>query len=274
MNCYPFLRWIKFCGGCSRQVFFHLGDKKRWSLVALDKWSSYTVTVVWELAWADSALVVLDEWSSYGGGRLSRFDCRYTQKGYFFQNWGTFFAESGHFSSIFKKVQGRPPPPPVPLIARLYHRKCYQEYTHKQKLQRMVANTQVAVEQKKSRRESRTGGTCNNLLNPHSLLREICVGELLTPLVYICHFQDSTAYKTLQLPRAREFPLKYFKQLNNSVPIRIRSSHWRRSLKKGVLKIFINFIEKNLCWSLFLIKLQAYRSATLLKGDSNISVFL
>ena len=58
-----------------------------------------------------------------------------------------------------------------------YHRKCYQEYTHKQKLQRMVENKQVAVEQRKSGRESRTGGTCNKFLNAHSLLREICVGE-------------------------------------------------------------------------------------------------
>ena len=30
-----------------------------------------------------------------------------------------------------------------------YHRKCYQEYTYKQKLQRMVANTQVTLEQRK-----------------------------------------------------------------------------------------------------------------------------
>ena len=38
-------------------------------------WSFYTVTNVWKLAWADSALVVLGEWSSYRGGRLNRFDC-------------------------------------------------------------------------------------------------------------------------------------------------------------------------------------------------------
>ena len=31
--CFPFLHWVKFCSGCFRQVFFHLGDKKsgRWS---------------------------------------------------------------------------------------------------------------------------------------------------------------------------------------------------------------------------------------------------
>ena len=34
-----------------------------------------------------------------------------------------------------------------------------------------------------------------------------------------------------------------------------RSSHWRCSVKKGVLKNLANFTGKHLCWSLFLIKL-------------------
>ena len=37
-----------------------------------------------------------------------------------------------------------------------------------------------------------------------------------------------------------------------------RSSHQRCSLKKGVLKNLANFTGKHLCWSLFLIKLQAW----------------
>ena len=53
---------------------------KKWLLVALDRWSSYTVTIVWEFAWADSPLVVLDEWSSYRSGRLNRFDCIVTDR--------------------------------------------------------------------------------------------------------------------------------------------------------------------------------------------------
>ena len=57
-----------------------MGDKKKWSLVALDRWSSYTVTIVWEFARADSVLVVLDEWSFCRGGRLNRFDCIYESK--------------------------------------------------------------------------------------------------------------------------------------------------------------------------------------------------
>ena len=31
-----------------------------------------------------------------------------------------------------------------------------------------------------------------------------------------------------------------------------RSSHWRCSIKKGVLKIFAIFTEKDLCWNLFI----------------------
>ena len=44
--------------------------------------------------------------------------------------------------------------------------------------------------------------------------------------------------------------------------------------KKGVLKNFANFTGKHLCWSLFLIKLQVFRPATLLKGDANTIIFL
>ena len=44
-----------------------------------------------------------------------------------------------------------------------------------------------------------------------------------------------------------------------------RSSHRRCSAKKVSLKIFVVFIRKHLYWSLFLIKLQAFRRATLLK---------
>ena len=42
--------------------FFFICETKKRSLVVLDNWSSYTVTTVWEFAWADSALVVLDNW--------------------------------------------------------------------------------------------------------------------------------------------------------------------------------------------------------------------
>ena len=50
-----------------------------------------------------------------------------------------------------------------------------------------------------------------------------------------------------------------------------RSSHQNCSLKKLSR---IPQQEKQLCWSLFLIKLQAFRSATLLWRDPDTSVFL
>ena len=55
--------------------FFSFGRQKKWSLVASGRWSSYTVTILWEFAWVDSVLVVLGGWSYYGGGHLNRFDC-------------------------------------------------------------------------------------------------------------------------------------------------------------------------------------------------------
>ena len=46
------------------------------------------------------------------------------------------------------------------------------------------------------------------------------------------------------------------------------------ALQKGVLKNFTNFAGKYLCWSFILMKLQAWRLANLLKGDSNTGFFL
>ena len=63
--CFPFLCWIKFCSGWFRKGFFTFGRQRKWLLVALERWSFYSVAIVWELAWADSALVILDKWSSF-----------------------------------------------------------------------------------------------------------------------------------------------------------------------------------------------------------------
>ena len=48
----------------------------------------------------------------------------------------------------------------------------------------------------------------------------------------------------------------------------------RCSVKKGAFKNFTNFAGEHMCWSLFLIQLQALSTATLLKRDSNTGVFL
>ena len=66
-----------------------------------------------------------------------------------------------------------------------------------------------------------------------------------------------------------------FDYLNDyfSIP-QYRSSQRRCSRKKAVLKSFPVFTEKDLCGSLFLVKLQAFRPAAVLKRDSNTDVFL
>ena len=43
---------------------------------------------------------------------------------------------------------------------------------------------------------------------------------------------------------------------------------------KVVLKNFAIFTRKQLCWSLFLIRLQDFKPATLLQRDSNTGAFL
>lgn len=44
-------------------------------MVALDRWFSYTVTIVLVFAWADSVFVVLDEWLPYKRWSLNSFQC-------------------------------------------------------------------------------------------------------------------------------------------------------------------------------------------------------
>ena len=53
-----------------------------------------------------------------------------------------------------------------------------------------------------------------------------------------------------------------------------RSSHRSCSVEKGALKDSANFTGKHLCWSLFLITLQVFKAATLLKVYSYLDVFL
>ena len=40
-----FVRWVKFCSGCFRQVFFSFERQKK-SLVVLDRWLPYTATIM------------------------------------------------------------------------------------------------------------------------------------------------------------------------------------------------------------------------------------
>ena len=54
----------------------------------------------------------------------------------------------------------------------------------------------------------------------------------------------------------------------------IRSSCLHMFFKKSVLEHFANFTGKHLCSSLFLIKLQVFRPATLINWGSSKSVFL
>ena len=56
--------------------------------------------------------------------------------------------------------------------------------------------------------------------------------------------------------------------------IKVRSSRWQMYFKIEVFKNFAIFTGKHMCWSLFVMKLLAYKPANLLKRDSNTSIFL
>ena len=77
-------------------------------------------------------------------------------------------------------------------------------------------------------------------------------------------FQNGAPYYTTH-PKAYEMDCKIYKT---------RSSRSQMFFKIGFPKKFAFFVEKRLCSSLFLIKLQAFRDETLLKRDSSTGVFL
>ena len=75
--------------------------------------------------------------------------------------------------------------------------------------------------------------------------------------IYICIYMYIYVNQLISLKNTTQFHM--MSQRNASFYLATtesRSSHPWCSVKKGVLK---NFIGKHLCWSLFLIKLQAFR---------------
>ena len=68
----------------------------------------------------------------------------------------------------------------------------------------------------------------------------------------------------------------YCRQWHKFLKTRVKPQKWPPKLfrKKEVLRKFSNFPGRHLCRSLFLIELQTFRPATLLKRDSNTDVFL
>lgn len=51
----------------------------------------------------------------------------------------------------------------------------------------------------------------------------------------------------------------FFDKIYNNQNQKVRSSLWRCFVRKSVTKNFGNFKENHLCWSLFLVRLQAFR---------------
>ena len=66
----------------------------------------------------------------------------------------------------------------------------------------------------------------------------------------------------------------YYQQIPYTKYFKRQKQPFADDLKIDTLKDFAIFTEKHLCWSLFLITLQALRSTTLLERDSITYVFL
>ena len=77
------------------------------------------------------------------------------------------------------------------------------------------------------------------------------------------------------VPIYRNFHIHTFCDVNKQVLFegRFKEAATEVFYKKAVLKNLTMFTGKPLCWSLFLIKLQAKRPATLFKRDCNTEVF-
>ena len=76
----------------------------------------------------------------------------------------------------------------------------------------------------------------------------------------------------LKISEVRAFRLGKARLLEYSCSGSCKSSRLHMFFKMGVLKNFTIFTEKHLCWSLFLIRLQAWRPATLSKRGSDTGV--
>ena len=93
-------------------------------------------------------------------------------------------------------------------------------------------------------------------------------------------FKTSFSTKHLWAAVSLFFSLDFCKLFVYALYFFLINDKWTRSsrsqifFKIGIVKIFENFVVKHLCWSIFLIKLEAWRSAVLLKRDSNTGVFL
>ena len=72
----------------------------------------------------------------------------------------------------------------------------------------------------------------------------------------------------------RRVVLVFFTSSTSQPYFLCRSSRSQMFFKIGIPKNFADFTAKHLCWNLFLIMLQAFRSSVLLKSDSNKGVFL
>ena len=97
--------------------------------------------------------------------------------------------------------------------------------------------------------------------------------KIRLPNINLPGYKDSRRLNSLAFYLESRNQIYLRRSYHKIVPPKWNSrSHRRCFVKKRVLKNFINFKGKHLCWSFFLIKLQTLRCTTLSKRNSNTSV--
>ena len=113
-----------------------------------------------------------------------------------------------------------------------------------------------------------------SLTQTNSLFGHVCKRfrptVLYTFCLMFCQFQPSVAYKSVAFKKACKLKI-CFKRICFWTT---RSKPPEVFYKIGYSYKYRNIYRKDLCWSLLLIKLQAWKPAALLKRYSNTSVFL
>ena len=97
-----------------------------------------------------------------------------------------------------------------------------------------------------------------------TLLKSLSAVDILLPILQ--EFRNIFSKEHLRKADGATFTCFNVMTLNSS-------SHQKCSIKIAILKNSATFTGRH-CWSLFWIKLQVWRSATLLKRDSNPGIFL
>ena len=101
-------------------------------------------------------------------------------------------------------------------------------------------------------------------------------GNSCTKFIVLDRYQDLFYLCLIKLTRKHsKLPKDYIHDCRQCINFQntLKNTHRKCSVNQGALKNFANFTGKHLFWDLFLIKLQAFRTATSLKETQGLQLF-